>query len=191
MDKLQQEYRRVGKLHWEAERHFFARVVLPSSVVRVFVPGTRPKLLKALVRTDIDPLGSVRSQEQYRLYFEGQLHRLAGVISNSNKGNSRVYPGHKWGHGTKILCLFLRDIVLHSHYFSDSVVDRLSNYLYTPLDNVVIRRLRKLGYRTPFRSIKEIDSSGKFYGVQNALGEAAWSIGVPRVWFDDNWGQRV
>jgi hypothetical protein len=55
----------------------------------------------------------------------------------------------------------------------------------------VIRRLRKLGYAPPFRSIKEIDSSGKFYDVQNALGEAARSIGVPRVWFDDNWGQRV
>jgi len=107
-----------------------------------------------------------------------------------NRGNTRVYPGYKWGHSTKILCLFLRDIALHSHYFSDGKADRLSYYLYTPIDNIVIRELRRLGHAPAFRRIKEIDSSKKFYDVQDAIGEASSKIGVPRVWFDDIWAQR-
>jgi len=42
----------------------------------------------------------------------------------------------------------------------------------------------------PFKAIKEIDTTEKFYDVQELLGEAAAKVGVPRVWFDDNWGDR-
>jgi hypothetical protein len=191
MKRLVEEYRRISEHHWQAERNFFARVVLPSSVVRVFRAGTRPKLLDALVTAEIDNLNSVTSQAQFKQFFESQLCRLARVISRTNAGNPRVYPGYKWGHGTKILCLFLRDTVLHSHYFSEDRANRLSRYLYAPIDNIVISRLKELGYETPFTSIREIDSPEKFYGVQDDLRNAARSVGVPRVWFDDNWGQRV
>ena len=190
MDGFIQEYSRIKKHHWETERRFFARLNLPLSVLRVFKPGTKGKIFNVLVNIDIKKLGAIRSQEHFRMYFEKNLSSLARVISKMNRGNTRVYPGYKWGHGTKILCLFLRDTVLHSHQFSDKIANRLSYYLYAPLDNIVIGRLEDLDIAIPFSSIKEIDSSKKFYNVQDALGEASRQVGVPRVWFDDIWAQR-
>ena len=59
-----------------------------------------------------------------------------------------------------------------------------------PVDGVVIERLRELGARQPFTKINEIDTREKFYGVQEALASAALAHNIPRVWFDDNWGDR-
>ena len=191
MNTLEQEYRRIAQRHWDAERHFFARVVLASSVMRVFRPGTRPRLFSALLRVELEPLKSLSSHHQFKEYFETELDRLSRVIAKTNKGNTRIYPGYKWGHGTKILCLFLRDVVLHSHYFSTGVAHRVSRLLYTPIDKVVIRRLKALGCVTEFKSIKDIDSPGKYFSVQSALQKAAAAVGIPRIWFDDNWGQRI
>lgn len=193
MDEFIGEYRRINKHHWETERRFFAYLNLPGSILRVFKPGTKQKLFDALIKVDIKELRAIRSQEKFRAYFERNLNHVARVISKTNRGNNRVYPGYKWGHGAKILCLFLRDTVLHSRYFSDSNAERLSNYLYVPIDSVVIYKLWKLGY-VPFKEIehiKEIDSSKKFYDLQNALGEASSQVGIPRIWFDDNWAERL
>ncbi len=129
LEKLEKEYGRIDEHHWDAERHFFARVVLPSSVMRVFYPDTREHVLKVLSRTNVEALRSIRSQEKYRTYFKKQLDRVARVISKTNRGNSRLCPGHKWGHGTKILCLFLRDMVLHSRYLPERTAERVSRYL--------------------------------------------------------------
>jgi len=41
-----------------------------------------------------------------------------------------------------------------------------------------------------FSKIKEIDSRAKFYEAQKQLSSAADTAGIPRVWFDDNWGDR-
>ena len=190
MDEFIGEYRRIKKHHWETERRFFASLNLPRSILRVFKPGTKHALFDALINVDINKLRAIRSQEQFRAYFERNLNHVARVINKTNRGNNRVYPGYKWGHGTKILCLFLRDTVLHSRYFSDSKAERLSNYLYVPIDSVVIEKLRKLGYAPPFRRIKDIDSSKKFYDLQDALVEASSQVGIPRIWFDDIWAER-
>jgi hypothetical protein len=82
--------------------------------------------------------------------------------------------------------------VNYSRYFTDADAARISPWLYSPIDRVVIDRLRKLHGPLPFRlqQIKDIDESEKFYLVQDLLGQAAAKVGVPRVWFDDNWGDR-
>jgi len=190
MDSLRREFQRIKRDHSDAVQHFFARVVLGPSVVRVFVEGTKEELYKSLVRIDLSELKSVRTEEEYRIYFEKELNRLARVVKKNNSRNSRIYPGYKWGHSAKILCLFLRDMVLYSRYFSIPEVKRLSKFLYVPIDSIIINRLRKLDCEIPFRRIKEVDSRNKFYMVQDELNRAAAPIGVPRVWFDDNWGQR-
>ena len=188
--KLREEFRRIKEHHLLALRRTASRVVLGSSVIRVFVPDTKPKLQDALDAIDVDALGSIRTQEQYREWFERFLSRLARVINKTNHNNPRVQPGYKWGHGTKILCLWVRDIVLNSRYFNDQQVERISPWLYAPIDSVVIRRLCETGLRPPFRAIKQIDSPEKFYEVQDALKFSADHAGVPRIWFDDNWGDR-
>ena len=72
----------------------------------------------------------------------------------------------------------------------DAEAARISPWLYSPIDHVVINRLWKLHGPLPFWQIKGIDTPDKFYLVQDLLGQAAAKVGVSRVWFDDNWGDR-
>ena len=188
--KLVDEYKRIKKNHLEAERHFFARINLPSSVIRVFNEGTKRYIHDVLLELDIKSLGHIRNQSEFKSYFEEQLELLSHIIYKTNKNNNRIMPGYKWGHSTKILCLYLRDFVIHSRQFNESTSNCLSYLLYTPIDNIIMKKLRQVGYKVPFKSIKEIDTPSKFYDVQEALYEASSIVRVPRVWFDDNWGQR-
>lgn len=91
----------------------------------------------------------------------------------------------------KVLSLYLRDLVLHTRYFTDAQACAMSDWLYVPIDSILIERLRSLGVNIPFRQIREVDSEGKFYEVQKLLADAAAKVGVPRVWFDDNWADRL
>ena len=120
MTSLLEEYKRIGDHHAEAGRYYFARVVLGSSVIRVFQKYSKPVIMRALLRLDIRSLGGIRSQKAYIEVFEDQLESLAQAIRRSNRQNNRVKPGLKWGHATKVLCLYHRDMVLHSRYFSQS-----------------------------------------------------------------------
>ena len=88
------------------------------------------------------------------------------------------------------MAIYVRDLVLSSRYFCDAEAKRVSFFLHVPVDSVVIGTLKELGIRQPFSKIKEIDTREKFYGVQDALAAAAQPLGIPRVWFDDNWGDR-
>ncbi len=187
-DRLRHEYERIKANHQKALRRTAARVVLGASVVRVFRPGTKGDLLKALEAIDIEGLRGLTSHRQFTKWFETELHALAAAIRRKNRDNARINPGYKWGHATKILTLYVRDLVLSSRYFADGQVRRVSGWLYSPIDSVVIKRLRCLGLRLPFASIKQIDTRHKYYDVQEMLHRAAARVGVPRVWFDDNWG---
>lgn len=186
------EFNGIRQQHLKAEQHRFARAVLGSSVIRVFAGGSREMLLASLTRIRLQQLEHVNSEREFRAFFNARLSRLARVIRRTNpkSKNSRIYPGYKWGHATKILCLFLRDVVLHSHRFPPATVRRLSRFLYVPIDNVVIDRLRVLGVPLQFHRINQIRTSRHFFGVQHILGEASTRARVPRVWFDDIWGLR-
>lgn len=187
---LVSEFKRIEQEHKKALRTTAARVVLASSVTRVFESGTKKHLFQILVSVDVDEMPKFSGQDQFRGWFEQNLNTLVEVIKLNNPNNHRVNPGYKWGHGTKVLTLFLREIVLNRRYFSDAEMERISPWLYVPIDSVVMKRLSTLGCRLPFKAIKEIDTAEKFYGVQDLLGQAATKVGVPRVWFDDNWGDR-
>jgi hypothetical protein len=118
------------------------------------------------------------------------MGKVAEVIKRLNGENPKIFPGYLWGHSTKVLTLYVREIVLNSRYFTDRQVEQMSCWLYTPIDSIIIKRLLDRGAQLSFRSIKQIDTAEKFYSVQELLGEAAAQVGVPRVWFDDNWGDR-
>jgi hypothetical protein len=186
---LTEEFRRIKREHRKALRYRAALVMGPS-VTRVFRRGTKKALIPALEAIDVDRLRGVRSQQQFREWFDEHLAKVARGIRRLNAHNDRVNPGYKWGHATKVLTLFVREIVLCSRYFSDAEAKRLSPWLYAPIDGIIIRRLERLGECLPFDRIRQIDTPRKFYGVQERLGEAAAAVGVPRVWFDDNWGDR-
>lgn len=158
--------------------------------MRVYAKGTRDALLLLLPEIDVDTMTRFVSQEQFSAWFDDHVDQITKLVERHNPRNPRIRPGIKWGHSTKIMALYTRDLVLSSRYFSDTDAEKISFFLHVPVDSVVIGRLREIGMRQPFAKIKEIDTRAKFYGVQEALATAARPYGIPRVWFDDNWGDR-
>ncbi len=187
---LSQEFVRLRDRHRDAMQAWVARGVLGSSVIRVFRAGTKQRLLPLLEGLPAHELPAL-DEDRFAKWYEHQLDHITRCLSELNTRNPRVQPGLKWGHAAKILSLYLRDISLHTRYFGDAEVRRISPWLPVPIDSIIIRRLRRLGLRLPFATIREIDSKEKFLIVQSALAEAAKTAQVPRVWFDDNWAERV
>ena len=173
----------------ESVRHWCARAATESSVIRVFEERTKADILATLIKVPIEVITDFRLRSEFEEWFEGQLNQLARAISRRNKTNERVQPGLKWGHAAKVLTLYLRDVVLHSRYFSDDEVSLIAPWLFVPVDSKVMARLRALGVRLPFRTIREIRTKPDFYFVQDLLaGNCA--DGIARVVFDDVWADR-
>ncbi|MFC1572816.1 hypothetical protein ACFL6M_04375 [Candidatus Eisenbacteria bacterium] len=187
MDQLLKEFARIKREHAESVLARSARVVLGSSVIRVFDSGTKPGLVRILEGVAIDELKRIRSQTAFKKFFERELARVSRGVRRLNPDNARIYPGYKWGHSTKVLCLFLRTVVLESDLLPHSAITRLRPLLYAPIDGVIIHRLQDLEVELPFQRIKDIDSQRKFYKIQDLLGRASRRAEVPRIWFDDNW----
>lgn len=183
---------------YQAFQHFITHAPWDAEVVwrrlRAVVPEHTDLLIldetSFPIRVPVGELRAIRTEEEFRPWFERHLAVLTLAILRKNAGNERVQPGVKWGHATKVQTIFLREMVSHTRLFAQRDVDRLERLLYVPLDSITMKRLRDLGQRLPFRRIKDIDTAKKFYDVQDALGEAARKAGAPRVWFDDNWGDR-
>ena len=188
--KLEREFERIKLHHREALKATAARVVLGSSVIRVFEKGTKKKMIPVLARISIGELYKLRNQRQFKLWFVKELNKVAVAVRKTNRTNCRIYPGYKWGHSTKVLTLYIREMVLKSRHFNDSQVKRISSWLYIPIDSIAIKRLRKLGVKLPFNNIKGICTSKMFFDTQDILAKAALKANVPPIWFDDNWGDR-
>ncbi len=184
---LVQEFDRIRGAHAKATRWAVARTVLAPSVTRVFTPGTRNRLLPVLAKLPIEELKRLGDEDGYKAWFERQLDGLTEALREGNQDNPRVQPGLQWGHGTKILCIFVAGTVLWSRTFNDPEVSRIRPWLFVPIDGKIMARLRQLGVKPEFWRIREIDTPEKFYGVQTALSEAAREAGVARIWFDDVW----
>jgi hypothetical protein len=172
-----------------AMRHWSARSATGSSVIRVFARGTKPPLLQRLVALPVEEITGLGTKEEFEYWFESQLQKVAATIEMKNRLNSRVQPGLKWGHTGKVLSIYVRSLVLHSRFFSDSVVHRVKPWLFVPVDSLTIKSLKRLGVRTPFDKIREIATKRDFYFVQNLLAERC-GPGIARVVFDDSWADR-
>jgi hypothetical protein len=189
---LQDEFERIKRRHKKAICSRLARATIGPSIARVFAKGSVERMWRVLPDIPVDELLGLKEQEDFKRWFEKQLDKLATRIKETNSGNAAINldGGYKWGHATKILCLYLRDVVAHREYFASEDAARIMEWLYVPIDSINMARLRRCGVSLDFAKIKEVDTPDKFYSVQNALGEAAKSTGVPRIWFDDNWADR-
>jgi len=189
-NKLSTEFRRIQRDHHRANRERAARVVLGPSIMRVYAKGTAVALRRLLPKIDVDQLPQIGSQKEYNAWFDRSLNRVARIIEHHNAKNRRIRPGLKWGHAAKILAIFVRDLVIYSRYFSDDEARRISYYLHAPIDGIVVARLRRLNAAPPFSKLKDITTRKMFYDVQETLTNYSAPLNVPRVWFDDNWGDR-
>jgi hypothetical protein len=184
------EFARLRAGHRKAIVRTVARMTLLPSVTRVYTKGTSAALVDPLLGLPVDELRELADQKGYRRWFEVALDRVATTILQLNPPGPRsgIHPGYKWGHGTKVLSLFVRDLVLCSRYFTDEEAHRIEWWLYCPLDTVVMGRLRGVGFDPLVRQINQIDEAA-FWRIQDALSIAAQDAGVPRIWFDDVWSE--
>lgn len=166
------------------------RMTLLPSVTRVFKTGTAKALANLLLSLPVDELPGLPDQSDYRRWFEAALDLVATTILDNNPPGpqSRVHPGYRWGHGTKVLSLFVRNLVLCSRYFTDDEARRIEWWLYCPIDTVVMRGLRRARFDPRVNQINQIDEVA-FWRIQDALSIAARDAGAPRVWFDDVWSE--
>jgi hypothetical protein len=186
---LKKEYRRIKENHRKAILKRVAKVCLGSSTVRVFKHSSQIK--ERLQNIDVEELLKIQSEGNFKKWFENELDKLTKVIPKTTSRSKKITDGaRKWGYGAKILNLFLRDIIFHHRYFTEKDANRIQYFLYVPLDSILIERLFKLGEQLSFKRIKDIDTPEKFYTVQDRLKHAAREVGVPRIWFDDNWVDR-
>ncbi len=190
MEKLVKEFRRIKGNHRKAVLKRAAKVCVGSSTVRVFKRSSQIK--ERLQNVNVEELLEIRNEGNFKKWFENKLDKLAKVIPKTTSRGKKITDGaRKWGYGAKILNLFLRDIVFHHRYFTEKDANRIQYFLYVPLDSIVIDRLFELEEQLSFRRIKDIDTPEKFYDVQDKLKQAASKVGVPRIWFDDNWADRT
>jgi hypothetical protein len=190
MKNLIEEYVRLKKNHRKAIRTRLARITIGASVGRVFKEKTKKQIWPILKKIPVDEILRLKHEQSYKEWFKRQLRILAHQIGRTNKGNTRIFPGYKWGHATKILSLYLHDIVMHGEYFQQNDRERVKYWLYCPIDGLVMKSLKKCGVPLGFTKIKDIDTEGKFFDVQDLLKEAAQEAGAPRIYFDDNWADR-
>jgi hypothetical protein len=191
MKKLIKKFHLIKENHRKTIRTKCARLTIGSSVGRVLKKGSKEQIWRTLEKISVDQLLRLRSEKDYKKWFEKQLNVLARKINKTNKGNTRIYPGYKWGHTTKILCLYLRSVVMDSEFFNQSHREKIKYLLYCPIDSVVMNALEECNVPLPFKKIKDIDTPDKFYDVQDRLKHAATKVKVPRIWFDDNWADRT
>lgn len=193
MDSLQNTFAVIHENHRQNICRRAARVTLGASVMRVFAEKTKGDLLHAFEEMRIEELSAIQGEPEFTTWFEQQLDKVADAILVKNPITtewSAVHPGYKWGHATKILCLYLREVVECSRYFTQEQVDRIRGWLFVPIDGLVIKQLKKDGSKLPFKQIKDIESRKMFMDVQEELGKAARNAGVPRIWYDDAWLNR-
>ena len=146
--------------------------------------------MPVLASLPVDDLAGVGSSTAFQAWFVAALGPVADVILAANPPgrSTRVHPGYKWGHATKVLALFVRDLVLFSRYFGDEDADRIATWLYCPVDGIVLDRLRRAGVGPGATLIRELDEP-TFWRIQEVLGAAAAAAEAPRVWFDDVWSE--
>jgi hypothetical protein len=172
---------------------FTIRSALPPSVIRGMSSGTKAALTAYLERIPVDELRGIESEASYRAWFEAHLEPVARIIRQLSppEQKPRLNPGYKWGHGAKVLALHVRDLVLRSRYFSDEDADRIAPMLCCPVDGVVLQRLKQVGVHVGIERIYRVDSKRLYWSIQDRLEAAASEVRVPRVWFDDVWGDRT
>jgi hypothetical protein len=188
---LADEFARIHDGHRAAIVRTVARMTLLPSVTRVFETGTADALTDLLLSLPVDELPELTDQNGYRSWFEAALERVAATILefNPREIRSSIHPGYKWGHGAKVLSLFVRNLVMCSRHFTEEEASRVEPWLYCPIDGIVMKRLRRVGFDPGARTIREIDEAAAFWRIQDCLSIAADKAGVPRVWFDDIWSE--
>lgn len=190
-NSLVDEYRKIGKKHRELDIKRTAMVTLAPSVIRVFNQGTRSGLIECLKDIPIEEMREIKTEQSFKIFYCKQLDRVVKVVEKSNLKNLRLGRGLMWGHCTKVLSIYLYELVLRTRLFSTAQVKVLTPLLYVPLDSILLKRLRNCGMTNLPQKIKALSKKRQFWEIQDFLKKAAKKAGIPAIYFNDVWADRV
>lgn len=190
IERTVRRFREIHSRRIESCLRWAAYASTVPSVMRVFRPGSRQDVLPTLLSVAVDELRNVAGADDYRRWYIRALDQLVESLQRRNRDNTRVQPGLRWGHATKILSIYVREVLFHTRYFTEDEYRRTGPFLYVPFDSIVMRELVSCGVTLPFFQIKSIDSEEKFFSAQDLLFRSAEAVGTWAIWFDDVWAAR-
>lgn len=185
--KLVENFREIKIRQKDSAIKRTALVTLGASLIRVFEKKTKEDLLEVLGSVPIADLRKINSESKFETFYKLQLNRIERAVLKRNAKNKKLGKGLKWGHCTKVLSIFLREIVLRSRIFPDTRVDQLKPFLYAPLDSKVLRRLRKCGLAKVPHKINKLKTARQFWELQESIRKAAKEAGTFAIYLDDVW----
>ncbi|MBN2315273.1 MAG: hypothetical protein JXM79_15190 [Sedimentisphaerales bacterium] len=191
---LEETFHHIDDNHKDAIIKHVAKVCFTGSTGRVFPKAknksqksANEKIKEALTNIAVDELLRIKSQKKFEEWFEEKLENVTKKIPRKMSQQDKKTGKHikinddarKWGYGAKILCLFLREIVLHCRYFTPEEAVKVRRWLYCPIDSKIIKRMKKCN---------DVPKD-RFDTVQKLLGDtkAVKKEGIPRIWFDYVW----
>src|SRR5688572_7715832 len=171
-------------MSWVKKR--ICKIVLGSSVIRVFVEGTKYSLLKCLDNIPIDEVIKIQSQTAYDKWHYKQVNKVY-ICLKSQRGNTKRIDndeGLKFGHATKIVNLFIGHLIFYSPYFKKKHTKCVYNFLHVPLDSKVFDALRVCSEQQVPSTIKEVTKE-TYYSIQEEIRQHAVAYKIPPLCFDD------
>jgi hypothetical protein len=162
-----------------------AKIILGSSVIRVFVKGSKTTLLTCLSTMDLKPLQKIQTQKEFDNWHLRQVDIIYRLLKNKKNVKRLSTDGLKWGHSSKVINLFIGHLVFYSSYFNASKrLEKLKFFLHVPLDKKVFDALRLCNIPHVPSSIKLLTKK-IYYELQHVIYEEAHKNKLPALYFDE------
>lgn len=174
-----------GKAYREYCKKRVAKIILPTSVIRVFDAGTKPVIFDCLQKIKVDELPALVTKDEFDRWHKTQLGKVSKSISGFGNNLARIgEDGIYYGYAAKILNLFLGHLVFFSRYFSITAIEKVRHFLHVPFDKKIFAALKACNMLDVPESIKSLDETS-YYHLQEEIREAAGKRSVPPLYFDD------
>ena len=189
---LENKFENLDKDRDKHIREKVARLVFGASIVRVFKPGMKEKLIPKLAKIKIEDLKKRKQERIFKKWFQKESRKIAKIIKGDKKKRINVYA-----HAPKILALYCRALFNENcKALSKQEYKRIEKLLFVPIDSYVIRALRNLEGYGKIKGLKNIKSMadfkrGTFMNIQEILKGASQKTRIPRIVFDYVWGEEI
>jgi len=161
------------------------KIVLSSSVIRVFKSGSKNELSKCLLKIDLNQLKNIKSQDQFDNWHSLNINNIYLSLRGEPENLERLgKEGLKWGHSAKIFNLFIGHIVMMSPYFTSQEIKDVKFYLHVPLDSKVFAQLKSCGVKSVPGKIKAV-TENTYKVIQETIRNSASTYNLPPIYFDD------
>jgi hypothetical protein len=163
-----------------------AKIILGSSVIRVFKGGSKISLTECLGKIDVDYLLKISSRKEYDAWHLAGINKIYSCLKKEPVNIDRLSKeGLKWGHSTKIFNLFIGHLVTMSPYFDKTEdYERIRFYLHVPLDSKAFEVLRDCGIKHVPKNIKQVTQKD-YKNIQALLFQASEMHNIPALHFDE------